>query len=72
MSSAGVGREQKTLHPDFMGLDQPLSTSKSPCKGDPKNFRSGYGKSIFTMRSSCNFNVTLKQLYRDGFTLFQT
>lgn len=72
MSSAGVGRERKSLHPDLMGLDQSLSTSKAPCKGDPKNFRSGYGKSIFTTRSSCNFNVTLKQLYRDGFTLFQT
>lgn len=72
MSCAGVGREGNSLHPDFMGLDQTLSTSKAPCKGDPKNFRSGYGKSIFSVRSSCNFNVTLKQLYRDGFILFQT
>lgn len=71
MSSAGVGREGKSLHPDFMGLDQSLSTSKALCKGDPKNFRSGDGKGIFTTRSSCSFNVTLKQLYRDGFILFQ-
>lgn len=72
MSSAGVEREGKSFHPDLMGLDQSLSTSKAPCKSDPKNFGSRYGKSIFTMRSSCNFNVTLKQLYRDGFKLFQT
>lgn len=32
MSCAVVGREENSLHPDFMGLDQSLSTVKAPCR----------------------------------------
>lgn len=46
MSCAVLGIEGNSFHPDFMGLDQSLSTVKAPCKGDPKNFRPGYGKAF--------------------------